>query len=325
MKVTCLERIWRMNEPFVISRGARAEQETLLVQVEHDGLRGQGEACGVPYAGETPATMTAQISEIVSRLEGAPDREALLGLLPPGGARMALDTAIWDWEAKAAGVDPFRALGVDAGPVTTAYTIGIRATPAYEATARERSAYQLLKVKVGKEEPFAALDAVHRGAPNAALIVDPNQAWCVDQLVAWGPRLAEFGVVLLEQPIAVGAEKTLSGYRSPIPLCADELINDDRDLEKAAGLFDYVNIKLDKCGGLTAAWRLADAATAAGFGLMVGCMAGSSLCMAPAMVLAQRCKFVDLDGPLLQEQDCTPAFHYEAGVVRATHIRGLWG
>lgn len=174
-------------------------------------------------------------------------------------------------------------------------------------------------------DPIAAIRAVRRGNPTARLIVDPNQSWSATQLRDVSDEMRLLGVVLIEQPIPVGSEAGLEEWSPPVPLCADELVEHEEDLPKAQGRFSFINIKLDKAGGLTAALRLADAAKARGFGLMVGCMAGSSLSMAPAMVLAQRCDFVDLDGPLLQSNDIENGFHYEEGVVVRPYKPELWG
>lgn len=319
-------RSWPMREPFAISRGVQTEQPTVIAcLVDAQGRRGRGEACGVGYAGETPEIMTAQIEAVRSQIQGDLTRQALRRLLPAGGARCALDSALWDLEAKQTGRSVFALAGIERPvSVTTAYTIGIRSNAAYEAAARGRASYRLLKVKVDGQDPVASIAAVRRGAPDAALIVDPNQAWSVETLKAIAPRLVELGVVLLEQPIPVGHEAGLDGYRCPVPLCADELINEAADLDKARGRFDVINIKLDKAGGLTEALDLAASATAAGFDLMVGCMAGSSLSMAPAIVLAQQCAFVDLDGPLLLAEDWPDGLNYENGVVQPPSP-AFWG
>lgn len=320
-RVRCVPRAWPMREPFAIARGVQTEQPTLFVEIEDRGLIGRGEACGVPYKGETPASMQAQIEALpvcsFTRLD-------LLKLLPAGGARMALDAALWDIEAKR-GQDPFVANGVKAGSIVTARTIGIRSLAAYEEAARSLQNYAVLKVKVDGLHPVEAIEAIRRGAPNPRLIVDPNQSWTIGALKNWARALADLGVVLVEQPIPIGAEAELDGYRSPVALCADELIDEERDLVRAQGRFSAINIKLDKTGGLTAAMQLADKAAAMGFDLMVGCMAGSSLCMAPAMVLAQRCAHVDLDGPLLHACDCEPGFEYIDGEVASPHLPALWG
>jgi L-alanine-DL-glutamate epimerase-like enolase superfamily enzyme len=317
---------WPLREPFAISRGVQTEVAAIVVTlVGEDGHSGRGEACGVPYAGETPETMTAQIEAVQSLIEGGVDRQTLLDILPAGGARCAVDAALWDLEAKTSGRSPFLAAGIaTAGPLTTAYTIGIRAAEEYETAARAHANHSLLKIKVDAQDPVAAVAAARRGAPNAAFIVDPNQAWSLDALKDFAPRMAELGVVLLEQPITVGCEEGLDGYDCPVLLCADELINGSADLAKAKGRFDVINIKLDKAGGLTAGLQLADAARAEGLDLMVGCMAGSSLSMAPAFVLGQQCAFVDLDGPLLQSTDWPHGIIYRDGVATPPS-RMLWG
>jgi L-alanine-DL-glutamate epimerase-like enolase superfamily enzyme len=319
-------RRWPLREPFAISRGVQTDVPAIVVTLlDGDGRRGRGEACGVNYAGETPETMTAQVEAVRPLIERGLDRQTLLDILPAGGARCAIDAALWDLEAKASGRSAFLAAGV-ATPrsLTTAYTIGIRPTEDYETAAAARANYALLKLKVDAKDPIAAVAAARRGAPYATFIVDPNQSWSLDALRDFAPRLAKLGVVLLEQPIKVGREEGLDGYACPVMLCADELINGPSDLAKAKGRFDVVNIKLDKTGGLTAALQLADAARAAGFDLMVGCMAGSSLAMAPAFVLGQHCSFVDLDGPLLQSTDWSDGIVYHDGVATPPSP-ALWG
>lgn len=326
LQIQIAERRWAMREPFAISRGVQTEQATIMVTLkDSDGRFGRGEACGVPYVGETPQSMWAQIQDVAASLRTLTEREDLEAILPPGGARCAVDAALWDLEAKRTGRRAWQTAGLTSmRSVTTAYTIGIRSEADYETTAARYAAYPVLKVKVNGDDPLTALRAVRRGNSHAGLIVDPNQSWSVEQLKDLAPSLAELGVVLLEQPIPVGAEGGLDGYVGPVPLCADELINDREDLDKAVGRFEVVNIKLDKTGGLTEALKLADAAEARGLKLMVGCMAGSSLSMAPAMVLAQRCAFVDLDGPLLQSEDWPDGLTYVDGRVDPPSA-GFWG
>ena len=315
-----------LHEPFVISRQIITSAPVLRVSLtDQDGISGRGEAHGISYRGETPETMRAAILSARAELDAGMRRTDLLTLLPAGGARCALDAALWDLEAKRGGHNPFAAAGLPATPVATGLTIGMRDLDGYLAAARSRAGTAVLKVKVGADAPLAAVAATRRGAPDAKLIVDPNQAWTVEMLKALEPALVDLGVALLEQPIAVGDEAGLDGWRSRIPLCADELIDDLSDLGRAAGRFEYVNIKLEKCGGLTNALALADAAEAHGFGLMVGCMGGSSLSMAPGMVLAQRCDFVDLDAPLFLTADIAHGFVYRDGVVGRPHRPALWG
>ena len=326
LRLEAWSKTWALREPFAISRAVHTDIPSLQVRVTDErGVVGRGEGHGVTYEGETVAGMMNQIEASRSALESGVTRESLIDVLPAGGARFAMDSALWDLECKRRGVDPFTLARISKRSVRTARTIGIRTMAEYERAAREAAGWAVLKIKVDAQEPLAAVEAVRRGAPLAKLIVDPNQAWSVDQLKDLAPKMAELGVVLLEQPIPVGAESGLDGYVSPVPLCADELVGQEADLAKAAGRFSIVNIKLDKCGGLTTALWLADAATQAGFGLMVGCMGGSSLNMAPAMVLAQRCAFIDLDGPLFLTEDCPNGYAYAKGVVEEPYQPLLWG
>lgn len=318
-------RHWRFREPFVISRQTFTECETIVVELRGaDSAIGRGAAYGVTYAGETIASMTADIERARTDIEAGATRNDLLTLLPAGGARCAVDAALWDLEAKRGVGDPFSRNGVAIEPVVSARTLSIRSAEAFERSAREEGA-RVLKIKVGGDDPLPLIAAARRGAPDARLIVDPNQSWSVDQLKALTPQLAALDVDLLEQPIPVGAEDALDGWRSPIPLCADELVDGIEDLALARGRFAAVNIKLDKTGGLTTALRLADAAQGQGFALMTGCMGGPSLVMAPAMVLARRCAWVDLDGPLFLTDDDEPGFAYAGGAVARPHLPELWG
>lgn len=326
LKLEMIPHSWPLREVLTIARGQLFEQPTLHVVLTTDtGIRGTAEACGIPYKGETPESMMAQLEAVRTEIEAGIDREGAIALLPKGGARTALDCALWDLEAKLGLGDPFGRNGLRPDPVASAYTIGMRDDRSYEDTARALAAFPLLKVKVGAKDPLGAIEAVRRGAPRSRLIVDANQSWTIDALKAVAHDLAGLGVVLLEQPIAVGDEPGLADWHSPVPLCADELVDDIADLDKAAGRFQVVNIKLDKTGGLTSALRLADAVQERGMALMVGCMLGSSLSMAPAMVLAQRCAFVDLDGPMVQKGDVAFGFDYSDGVVSAPHNPKLWG
>ncbi|MEF3107567.1 dipeptide epimerase [Raoultella sp. WB_B2P2-3] len=318
---------WPMSEPFAIARGVQHQQATLQVRLcDPDGVEGRGETCGVYYAGDTLEKMERQLQDVIPLISQEVSRTELLNLLPDGGARHLIDTALWDLEAKRCSRSAFELAELQPRSVQSARTIGIRSLAEYQATASQLRDYPLLKVKVDAADPLAAILAVRTGAPNARLIIDPNQSWSVSRLKSLALPLAELGnIELIEQPIPVGEEWALDGWCSPVPLCADELINNQEDLKRAHGRFQYINIKLDKTGGLTTALTLADAAVSQGFGLMVGCMGGSSLSMAPAMVLAQRCAFVDLDGPLLQSEDCEPGFSYLNGMVNTPYLTELWG
>jgi L-alanine-DL-glutamate epimerase-like enolase superfamily enzyme len=315
-----------MIEPFVISRGVETDTPTIQVMLtDNKGNVGRGEACGIDYQGETPETMMAQIAAVEAAIAAGITRSSLLDLLPNGGARFAIDSALWDLEAKRDGTDPFTMAGLRPDPVNVDVTIGIRPVAEYETAARKFADYSVLKVKVDASDPIACIANVRKGAPKARMIIDPNQSWSVEMVKALGPQLKALGVALLEQPIKLGDEPGLDGHVPEVPLCADELIDSVADLAKARGRFQLINIKLDKCGGLTAGLALADEAQRQGFGLMIGCMAGSSLSMAPGMVLAQRCAFVDLDGPLLHAEDIDHGFTYVNGMVAQPYQPRLWG
>lgn len=316
---------WALREPFTISRGTMTTIDGILVTLGEGGHQGRGEAYGIIYEDDTPEGMLAQIEAVRAVIERGIDRAALQSLLPYGGARCAIDCALWDLEAKQSGIPAWQTAGLDPlRPIATAFTIGMRPLAEVEQTAREFATFDLLKIKVNADDPLAIIAAARAGAPNARFIVDPNQSWAFDQMVALTPQLQALGVALLEQPLAIGGDAALAGYTSPIPICADELIHDRHDLAKARGKYSHVNIKLDKTGGLTEALALAHAARAEGFGLMVGCMAGSSLAMAPAALIGQLCEFVDLDGPLLQIEDWDAPMAYRDGVLDPPGP-ALWG
>jgi L-alanine-DL-glutamate epimerase-like enolase superfamily enzyme len=316
---------WEMTEPFTISRGTTTHMEGVLAVVTDGVHRGRGESYGIPYAGETPQSMIAQIEAVRGSIESGMSRAQLLELLPAGGARCAIDFALWDLEAKQSG-RPVRALaGINAWePLATTFTIGMRSRAQLQKTALRYLKFEKLKIKVDGVDPIDTLRALREVAPGPRLIVDPNQSWSLAQLREYAPMCKELGVVLLEQPVAVDADEGLRGYRCPIPIAADELVGDLNDLPKARAKYSVINIKLDKAGGLTEGLRLAHAAIAEGFELMVGCMAGSSLSMAPAFVLGQLCRFVDLDGPLLQKEDWPDAIEYRHGIMSPPSAR-LWG
>ena len=318
-------RVWPLREPFVISRGSQTACEVIVVHLGAAGHVGRGEAVGVDYHGETIDSMREQIESVRGAVERGIDRGQLLEILPPGGARNALDAALWDLEAKRTGTSVWELAGV-ARPRTieTCITIGIRSVAEYEARARELTRYSWIKIKVSDDNPLEAVAAVHRAAPHARLVVDANQAWSVETLQRLAPALARLRVDLLEQPVRESDGERLASLNLPVPVCADEPANTVDDLPRLIDCYDFVNIKLDKSGGLTAALDFAHAARAAGLRLMVGCMVGGSLAMAPAMVVAQLCEIADLDGPLLQAEDWPDGIDYRDGVM-SLPSRALWG
>jgi L-Ala-D/L-Glu epimerase / N-acetyl-D-glutamate racemase len=325
MKLSIDTRVWPLREPFVISRSSQTTCEVIVVHLAADGHIGRGEAVGVDYHGETIDSMREQVESVRSVIERGIDRRKLLEILPAGGARNALDAALWDLEAKRSDTSVWELAGI-ARPrtISTCETIGIRSLAEYEARARALARYEWIKIKVSDDKPLEAVAAVRRGAPTARLVVDANQAWSVETLQKLAPALAQLRVDLLEQPVRVTDDAPLARLDLPVPVCADEPANTVEDLPRLVDRYDFVNIKLDKSGGLTAALDFAHAARAAGMRLMVGCMVGGSLAMAPAMVVAQLCEIADLDGPLLQAEDWPDGIEYRDGVM-SLPSRKLWG
>lgn len=317
---------WEMLEPFEIAREVITGQPVLLLSLsDGQGHSGRAEAAGVDYDGETPQSLAAQIASVAPRLHNGLTGAQLLDLLPAGGARNALDCALWDLRAKQSGVPAWQAAGLPAlQPVTTAFTLGLGDEASTRRKAREARHYPLLKLKVDAQRHLDIVHMVREEHPQARLVVDANQAWSLALLKDLLPELARAGVELVEQPLTRGRDAELDGLRSPIPLAADESCTDRRSLAGLVGRYQFINIKLDKCGGLTEALALADEATRLGFGLMVGNMCGTSLAMAPAFLLAQRCRYVDLDGPLLQKLDRATPLVYQQGVIQPPSA-ALWG
>jgi L-alanine-DL-glutamate epimerase-like enolase superfamily enzyme len=316
---------WPLAKPFTISRGSKTVAEVVVAEIAGAALRGRGE--GVPYAryGETIDGVVAALEAMSEAVAGGIDRATLLGAMPPGAARNALDVALWDLEAKTSGTSVWALAGIaEPKPVVTAYTLSVDTPERMGAAAQEEAHRPLLKLKLTGAGDLERVRAVRAGAPRARLIVDANEAWTIDQLRDYGTALAELGVALIEQPLPAGQDAALADMPHPVPLCADESCHTSADLPDLVGRYDYVNIKLDKSGGLTEGLRLLAAAREHGFGIMVGCMVGSSLAMAPAMLLAQNAEFVDLDAPLLLARDRQPGLRYEGSVVYPPKPN-LWG
>lgn len=315
--ITVTQDTFRLAEVFTISRGSRTEAKVLTVRA------GEGWGECVPYAryGETLDSVTAQ----VEALQQGITRNALQDALPPGAARNAVDCALWDSEAKAAGKRVWELAGLSApGPEVTTFTLSLGEPDAMETAARKHAHRPLLKIKLGTPDDMPRLEAVRRGAPKSRIIVDANEGWSAEVYSDLAPHLLRLGVALVEQPLPAGADDALLGLDRPVPLCADESCHDRASLAALKGKYDVVNIKLDKTGGLTEALALKDAALAEGFGIMVGCMVGSSLAMAPAVLVAQGAQIVDLDGPLLLAEDRTePLLFDEKGVYPPSAT--LWG
>ncbi len=317
---------WAMAEPFEIAREVITELPVLMLSLSDGrGHTGRAEAAGVDYDGETPHGMALQIAAVLERLHDDVDGHDLMALLPAGGARNALDCALWDLRAKQSGIAAWRLAGLDRlQPVTTVFTIGLGDEATTRRKLRDARRYPLLKLKVDGRRHLDIVRMAREEHPAARVVLDANQSWTRELLHDLLPALVELGVELVEQPLPRAQDAQLDGLHPPIPLAADESCTDSSSLAGLAGRYQYITIKLDKCGGLTEALDMADKARRLGLGLMVGNMCGTSLAMAPAFLLAQRCRYVDLDGPLLQLLDRATPLQYHDGVVEPPDP-ALWG
>ncbi len=321
MQIDVTRDTFQLAQVFRISRGARTQAQVLTVRITAPDAQGWGEC--VPYAryGETLESVEAQIRA----LPGDVTRAALPDLLPAGAARNAVDCALWDLEAKRAGKRVWELAGLARpGPCITAFTLSLDSPEAMQAQAQANAHRPLLKIKLGTPDDMPRLEAVRAGAPKSRIIVDANEGWSAPVYADLAPHLLRLGVDMVEQPLPAGEDDALIGLDRPVPLCADESAHDRASLPGLKGKYDLVNVKLDKTGGLTEALALRDAALAEGYGVMVGCMVGSSLAMAPAVLAAQGAAVVDLDGPLLLAEDRDPPLRYDDDGVHPPEP-ALWG
>jgi L-alanine-DL-glutamate epimerase-like enolase superfamily enzyme len=310
---------------FVIARGAKTEAVVVTATLAESGALGRGEC--VPYAryGESVESVVATIEGARGALEAGADRPALQRLLPAGAARNALDCALWDLEAKLSGVPAHLSAGFDTlSPLVTAYTISVGAPDEMRAAAEKAADRPLLKIKLAGEGDDARLAAVRAGTPTSTLIVDANESWDAETIARRLAACADYGVALVEQPLPAGRDEALASFAHPVPICADESVHDRASLAPLKSRYDAINIKLDKTGGLTEALALARAAQDMGFSIMAGCMVGTSLAMAPAVLVGQMAAYVDLDGPLLLARDRSPGLSYE-GSTLLPPAPELWG
>ena len=319
--ITLTQDTFRLAQVFTISRGSRTEARVITVRVTRNGVTGWGEC--VPYAryGETVESVSAQIASLPAGI----DRETLQSALPAGAARNAVDCALWDWQAKSAGKRVWDLLGLPPPqPVLTAYTLSLDTPEAMRDAARTHAHRPILKIKLGTPDDMPRLEAVRQGAPRATILIDANEGWTAAIYSELAPHLVRLGVALVEQPRPAADDAMLGEIARPLPVVADESCHDRASLPALRGKYDVVNIKLDKTGGLTEALALHSEARALGFGIMVGCMVGSSLAIAPATILAQGAAHVDLDAPLLLAEDRPHPMFFDAHGVHAPP-RDLWG
>jgi L-alanine-DL-glutamate epimerase-like enolase superfamily enzyme len=325
LSLTIRTERWPIAGSFTIARGAKTEAAVIVAEIGDGAHVGRGEC--VPYAryDESLEGVAAAIEAMREQLAQGLDRRALQSAMPAGAGRNAVDCAFWDFEAKRAGRRVAALAGLpEPRALVTAYTISLGSPEAMaEATAKAASR-KLLKVKLGTEDDAARIRAVRQAAPDAELIVDANEGWRADNLAANLAACAAAGVTLIEQPLPAHDDAALGAVARPIPVCADESVHDRASLAGLVGKYDAVNVKLDKTGGLTEALALAAEAERLGLALMVGCMVATSLAMAPAVLLAQRARVVDLDGPLLLARDREPGLWYEGSLVYPAAPE-LWG
>jgi L-alanine-DL-glutamate epimerase-like enolase superfamily enzyme len=306
----------RLSAPFRISGFVFEEQEVVVVTLSDGRHRGRGEASGVYYLNDTVETMRAAIEGVRGRIEAGVDRTALQTLMPPGGARNAVDCALWELEAQRSRTPVWKLAGLPSPkPLLTTFTLGADDPATMAAGARKYAHARALKLKLTGEVEIdvARVAAVRAARPGVWMGVDANQGYTLAALDSLMPTLVAANVSLLEQPLRRGREAGLDGFSSPIPIAADESALSFGDLPGLVNRFQVVNIKLDKCGGLTEGLAMAHEARRLGLKVMVGNMVGSSLAMAPAFVLGQLCDVVDLDGPIFLQQDRVPAMTYTNG------------
>ncbi|MCM2398587.1 dipeptide epimerase [Rhizobium sp. S95] len=323
--LTATEERFPVAGSFTISRGSRTEIRVVTVTLSDGSFIGRGEC--VPYAryDETVDGVIATILSCAADLKKGMTREALQSRLPAGAARNGLDCAFWDLEAKRGGRPAWQIAGIPAPkPVETAFTLSLGTPESMREAAAKNAARPLLKVKLGGEGDVERIEAVRAGAPTSKIIVDANEGWSVEQYQALAPVLVKLGVTLVEQPLPAGKDDALLDIKRVLPVCADESCHDRASLAKLVGKYDAVNIKLDKTGGLTEALAMREVALVAGFDIMVGCMLGTSLAMAPAFLVAQGAPYVDLDGPLLLAADRDDPIRYDGSMMQAPSSR-LWG
>ena len=316
---------WPLARPFVIARGITESIDLVVVHLADGSYSGRGESCPVDHYGESTESVTAAVREITECLLSGEAWDDLHDEIPAGAARNAVDCAHWDLASNSSGQRVWSMLGLDEPrSVFSVLTIGLGDPRSMANAARDAAAYPILKLKLNGDDDIARVEAVRAARPGARLIVDANEAWDPEGLAERLRSLAKLGVEMVEQPLPAGRDAVLAEISHAIPIAADESCHTARDILDIERLYDVINIKLDKSGGLTEAMRVLEAARQRDLGCMVGCMLGTSLAMAPALLVAQACEFVDLDAPLLIGRDREPALNYEGGTIFPAD-QDLWG
>lgn len=317
--------VFPLAQAFTIARGSRMEAHVLTVTIRQDGCSGRGEC--VPYAryGESMESVTAQIQSILPDIASGLDTAGLQSALPAGAARNAVDCALWDLKAKQEGVSVAHLWNVSPlHGIETAYTLSLDTPERMGQAAQAASGHPILKIKLGGRGDAGRIRAVHSAAPHCRIIVDANEAWTTETLVENMLVCADVGVSLIEQPLPADQDEALAHVPHPVPVCADESAHTSETVAELKSRYDFINVKLDKTGGLTEAMKLVERSKSEGFGVMIGCMVGSSLAMAPAVLPAQLATFVDLDAPMLLARDRPHALHYANSIIAPPQPE-LWG
>jgi L-Ala-D/L-Glu epimerase len=326
LRISATVERWPVAGQFIISRGSKTHVDVLVVGASSGGSVGFGEGTAIYYHGETAENCLGQVERLIDTVEPMAVREArdaIQILLPPGAARNALDCALWDLEAKLAGLPLWQLAGLNAAPapLQTAFTISLGEPDVMEVNAAKAAArgFRLLKLKLTGDGDRERVTAVRVGAPDARLIVDANESWAGLDIESESAALAALGVEMIEQPVPVGKEALLEGLKLPVPILADESCQSGADIDLCARHYDGINIKLDKAGGLTEALAMTREAEARGLKVMVGCMLSTSLGIAPAFLVAQGANWADLDGPALLAEDREDGFRFEGGMIFSNH------
>ena len=325
MRMTVETHRYALRKPFVITGHVFEFTDTVRVTLEHDGFSGVGETVGSYYLDETAESMSTQLLAIDDQLGGAPDPQQIRELLPPCGARNALDCAAWDWRAKAQGSSIWSLLDMQPQVLSTVFTVGMADPETMAAWAADAQRFADLKIKLDADRPIERLELIRAARPDANLVIDVNQGWDFEALREYLPHCQRLGVAMIEQPLARDADEELAGFHAPVPPGADESCLHLGEFAAAARRYDVLNIKLDKCGGLTEGLALVEAARRLDMALMVGNMTGTSLSMAPSYVIGQSCRFVDIDGPLLLAEDVPHGLEYADGGRVSIPTSALWG
>ena len=324
-EMTVRPESWAVTKPFVISKFTSTSAEVVVVEIGDGNLTGRGECERTDFYEPDYPDVVAAIEAARPAIEAGADNDELQTLMPPGSARNAVDCALWDLRAKYAGMPAWRVANLEPpGHCVTVFTISLGTPEAMARDAAEAAGRPILKLKLGGEGDIERVRAVRAAAPDARLTVDANEAWTPDMVLPTIDALAALGVEMVEQPLAIADDAYLATIEHALPIAADESCRDLGSLERIAGRYDLINIKLDKTGGLTEALALAKAGREAGLGIMLGCNLGTSLAMAPAMVLANQARYIDLDGPLLLAEDRVPGLVFEGSTIHPPEP-ALWG